>query len=212
MPIVGWRGDAITSIGDALRSTELIARRPRGGWTEKNLIDAIQRVLLSLKEHYGGLVIFVDEMGKFLEAAARRSADVYFFQQLAETASRSQGRLILIGILHQAFDEYATKLSREQRDEWAKIQGRFVDLAVSATGDEQVELISQAIETNKSCNATDSTASIVASLLNTDRPDAVQKLSTTLSNCWPLHPVVALLLGPIHVADLARTNAAFLDF
>ena len=85
-------------------------------------------------------------MGKFLEGAARDIADVYFFQQLAELASRSEGRLVVVGILHQAFDEYSHRLSREMREEWAKIQGRFVDLPVNTGVDEQIALLGMAIE------------------------------------------------------------------
>ena len=32
------------------------------------------------------------------------------------------------------------------RDEWAKIQGRFIDLPVNADGNEQIDLLSRAIE------------------------------------------------------------------
>ena len=89
-----------------------------------------------------GLIIVVDEMGKFLEHAASERSDIYLFQQLAELASRSEGRLILIGVLHQAFEEYAHRLGREQRDEWAKVQGRFIDLLVNTASEEQLELLS----------------------------------------------------------------------
>ena len=85
-------------------------------------------------------------MGKFLEAAAQNNADVYILQQLAEAASRSKGRFLIIGVLHQAFEEYAHRLSHEMRDEWAKIQGRFIDLVVNAAGEEQIDLISRAIK------------------------------------------------------------------
>ena len=87
-------------------------------------------------------------MGKFLEAAAQDGTDIYVFQQLAEAASRTNGRLLVVGVLHQAFEEYAHRLSREMRDEWVKIQGRFIDLAVNTTGEEQIDLISRAIESD----------------------------------------------------------------
>ena len=92
-------------------------------------LRTLSEIANSDPDSYGGLMIFVDEMGKFLEGAARDISDVYFFQQLAEIASRSNGRLVVVGILHQAFDEYSHRLSREMREEWAKIQGRFVDLS-----------------------------------------------------------------------------------
>ena len=34
------------------------------------------------------------------------------------------------------------------RDEWSKIQGRFVDLVVNASGEEQIDLLGRAIESN----------------------------------------------------------------
>ena len=74
-------------------------------------------------------------MGKFLEAAAQDGSDIYILQQLAEAASRSNGRFLLVGVLHQAFEEYAHRLSHEMRDEWAKIQGRFIDLIVNTSGE-----------------------------------------------------------------------------
>ena len=92
--------------------------------------------------------MFVDEMGKFLEAAVRNGYDIYIFQQLAEAASRSKGRLLVIGVLHQAFEAYAYRLSHEIRDEWTKVQGRFIDLVVNAAGEEQIDLISRAIESD----------------------------------------------------------------
>ena len=85
-------------------------------------------------------------MGKFLEHAAYEGSDIYFFQQLAEIASRSDNRLIFIGILHQAFADHAHRLARETRDEWAKIQGRFVDLVVNSTTMEQLDVLGRAIE------------------------------------------------------------------
>ena len=94
----------------------------------------------------GGLLLVIDEMGKFLEQASRGEGDVYFFQQLAEEASRSKGKLLVVGILHQAFDDYAHKLAREVRDEWLKVQGRFADMPLNIAAEEQIELISKAIE------------------------------------------------------------------
>ena len=44
-------------------------------------------------------------MGKLLEAADG-VGDVYFYQ-LSEAASRSGGRPVFVGILHQSFQEYA---------------------------------------------------------------------------------------------------------
>ena len=112
-------------------------------WQEQQVLEELSDIATSDPESSGGLLVIVDEMGKFLEGAARDVSDVYFFQQLAELASRSNGRLVFIGILHQAFDEYSHRLSREMREEWAKIQGRFIDLPVNTGVDEQIALLAE---------------------------------------------------------------------
>ena len=81
-----------------------------------------------------------------LKAQAYDGTDIYFFQQLAELASRSGNLLIAVGALHQAFEEYTNRLSHEIRDEWAKIQGRFIDLPIDVSPHEQLSLLSRAIE------------------------------------------------------------------
>ena len=96
-----------------------------------------------------GLVLILDELGRGLEAAAAGEGDVHILQDIAELASRSDGRFLFIGILHQAFEEYAEKLGREARDSWAKIQGRFVDISISVSLDETIDLIVEAIGTNR---------------------------------------------------------------
>ena len=92
-------------------------------------------------------MVIIDEMGKFLEASALGSGDdVYFFQELAEAAARSDGRLVVVGVLHQSFAQYSGRLGIDTRDDWAKVQGRYVDLPFVAASDEVVELIGRAIE------------------------------------------------------------------
>ena len=141
----------------------------------------------------GGLLVLVDEMGKFLEGAARDISDVYFFQQLAELASRSKGRLIVVGILHQAFDEYSHRLSREMREEWAKIQGRFIDLPVNTGVDEQIGLLGRAIESDHDPTSPSPLSIRVAELTNRTLSEDLPHL---LEDCWPLHPIVRLPVGP----------------
>ena len=155
VPVVGRRDHPVSVIGEAVQNAGLVPRRPRGGWTESKLIAALTTASVETPETHGGLILFIDEMGKFLEAAARDSSDIYVLQQLAEAASRSDGRLLIVGVLHQAFEEYAHRLSREMRDEWAKIQGRFIDLVVDTAGEEQIDLISHAIESDHASERTE---------------------------------------------------------
>ena len=149
LPVVGRRGHPEQLIGEALNAARFIRNGNDWGWNQQQALDALQNVASRDPRSWGGLLVIIDEMGKILEGAARDGADIYFLQQLAEMASRSNGRLIVIGILHQAFEEYAYRLSRETRDEWTKIQGRFVDLTVNAAPDEQIALLGRAIDSDR---------------------------------------------------------------
>ena len=212
LPVVAQRADPVSVIGEAVKQARLVSRQPRGGWTESNLIAALTEAAVEKPRTHGGLVLFIDEMGKFLEAAAQDGSDIYILQQLAEAASRSKGRFIIVGVLHQAFEEYAHRLSHELRDEWAKIQGRFTDLIVNTAGEEQIELISRAIESDHSPKSTRPLASGVASFARRDRPKDAKRLGDVLEACWPLHPLVACLLGPISRRRFGQNQRSIFGF
>ena len=212
VPVVGRRDHPVSVIGEAVQNAGLVPRRPRGGWTESRLIAALTSASVEIPETYGGLILFIDEMGKFLEAAARDSSDIYILQQLAEAASRSNGRFLIVGVLHQAFEEYAHRLSREMRDEWAKIQGRFIDLVVDTAGEEQIDLISRAIESDHGPREPGEAASAVAAITRRERPGEAERFASMLEACWPLHPVVACLLGPISRRRFGQNQRSVFGF
>ena len=212
IPTVGRRENPIHVIGEALVAGKY-ARQPRGSWTESKLIAKLNALASRNPCSTGGIILFIDEMGKFLEGAVQSESDVFIFQQLAEAASRSNGRLLLVGVLHQAFEEYANKLSREQRDEWSKIQGRFIDLPVNMAGEEQLNLISRAIESkNPNKKKIEFIARSIASFIRTQRPAVSSRLEKVLVGCWPLHPVVACLLGPISRRRFGQNQRSIFGF
>ncbi|MDQ7001638.1 MAG: ATP-binding protein, partial [Ghiorsea sp.] len=158
-------------------------------------------------------MIFIDEMGKFLEKASSESTvDVYFFQQLAELANRSKGKIVLVGILHQSFSEYSRSLPKSSRDEWIKIQGRFVDLAINAAGEEQIELISRAITSDEKPQDTSHAAHEIAKIITKNRPASLKSLGRSLNRCWPLHPIVAALLGPVSRKRFGQNQRSIFSF
>ena len=209
LPIVGRRDRPEQLTGEAIESMGLIKGQQRRSWNEKQVLDALCDIAARNPRSSGGLMVFIDEMGKFLEGAARDGSDVYFFQQLAEIASRSDRRLIVVGILHQAFDEYSHRLSREMRDEWSKIQGRFVDLPVNAGVDEQIGLLGRAIKSDHRPEAPSPLSEGVAALTNRATSDDLPQL---LEDCWPLHPVVACLLGPISRRRFGQNQRSIFGF
>lgn len=193
--IVGRKADPIQVLGEALNDSGLIKKKRN--WTETSLMKSLLEIAQANPRSHGGLIVYIDEMGKFLEAAAQNQNDVYVFQQLAEIASRSNGRLIIVGVLHQAFEEYASRLGHDSQKEWEKIQGRFVDLPVSVANEEQINLIARAIDTDGKSKRATKLATIVGSHIKKQRSGTSKHLSSILANCWPLHPITAALLGPI---------------
>ncbi len=209
LPIVGRRDRPEQVTGEALVSCRFVEGNPPLLWQEQQVLEAIGEIAWRDPDSSGGLLIFVDEMGKFLEGAARDIADIYFFQQLAELASRSEGRLVVVGILHQAFDEYSHRLSREMREEWAKIQGRFIDLPVNTGVDEQIALLGKAIVSDHESSAASPFSESIAALTNRAIPEDLPEL---LEDCWPLHPIVACLLGPISRRRFGQNQRSVFGF
>ena len=209
LPVVGRRDPAEQVVGEAIMASAWWTGEPVGVWSEKQVLESLQHVAVQDPQMTGGLLVFIDEMGKLLEAAAYDGSDIYFFQQLAELASRSDKRLIVVGVLHQAFDEYAHRLSREAREEWAKIQGRFVDLVVNIDGDEQIDLLGRAIESERTTKKPSALAKHVA--VQVRKPKS-PRLAQMLEACWPLHPVVACLLGPMSRRRFGQNQRSIFGF
>ena len=196
--LVGRRSDAATVVSEAL---------DEAGVASGN--GPIERLLAVSKTGSGALLV-IDEMGKLLEHAATEGGDAFFFQELAEAASRSEGRLIVVGILHQAFDDYAYRLARETRDDWLKIQGRYVDVPLNPTGEEQLELLARAISSSK-LPAKTAGVELVAKEVSGSKGD-IEAVRKRLEGCWPLGPVAACLLGPLSRRRFGQNQRSLFGF
>ena len=84
-------------------------------------------------------------MGKFLEYASFAGGDLFLFQELAEKFSQyriqKKGTALFVGILHQAFEEYAAQAGHSTQEEWQKIQGRFEDVSFSIATEDTISCI-----------------------------------------------------------------------
>ena len=95
-----------------------------------------------------GLLLILDELGKFLEFAALHPErqDVFLLQRLAEAASRSADKpLFIISLLHQGFNAYADHLNQSAQREWEKVAGRFEEIIFSPPFEQAASVISSAI-------------------------------------------------------------------
>lgn len=150
-----------------------------------------------------GLLIILDELGKFLEYAALHpdKQDVFLMQRLAELAARSGDTpLFVIGLLHQGFDAYADTLSQAAQREWEKIAGRFDELVFNQPLDQTVGLVGDALNIRLRSLPTQTVASVRSDMRATLQAGwygvaAVKE--TLLSNAarvYPLHPTVVPVL------------------
>ena len=111
-----------------------------------SLLESITRH--ARHQGFDGVVLVIDELGKILEYAVRHpeQGDVFLLQELAEFASRNGDQPVLVlGILHQAFEHYAQHLDTKMRREWAKVQGRFSDVAYLEPPEQMMHLAADAI-------------------------------------------------------------------
>lgn len=96
----------------------------------KDIFIKLDQQYSKLKKKSQGLVIVIDEFGKFLEFAAKNKpeTELYFIQQLCEYVNDASKEILLITTLHQDFNEYARELSTTQRNEWDKVRGRLTEI------------------------------------------------------------------------------------
>ncbi len=95
-----------------------------------------------------GLLLILDELGKFLEYAAfnPEQQDVYLLQRVAEIASRSGAKpIFVLGLLHQGFSAYADQLSLTGQREWEKVASRFEEIIFNQPIEQVAVLISSAL-------------------------------------------------------------------
>ncbi len=216
VPVVGKRANVAQVLSVALIKAkgEATAKRKPGRPKFNAQRDFIGELVSTSEQHPQGVLVVIDEMGKFLEATSQEGGDLHFFQELAEAASRSAGKLIVVGILHQPFEAYASRMGREARDEWAKVQGRYIDMPLVAAVDEVVELVGRAIQVDKSIDRSGAhyIAKSVTEAIIERRPITPPSITAATQRCWPLHPVVATLLGPISRRRFSQNERSTFGF
>lgn len=164
------------------------------------ILDANSRIIADSKGQ--GLVLIVDELGKFLEFAALhpQRQDVFVLQRLAEAASRSGDEpLFVVCLLHQGFNAYADSLNQSAQREWEKVAGRLEEIVFNQPAEQIAHLIAMAL--NVRCDAVPKSQS-VAQRRAMDRALALgwfgaahrDSLMGLASRLYPLHPTVLPVL------------------
>lgn len=197
----------------SLKGSEAKALRVRLSEAKKRLITDVpdSREILgyvetllaqATQQGYGGVLLVLDELGKSLEFEARfESEDIYLLQELAEVAARSRATpLLVVGVLHQAFEHYGEHLTASARKEWAKVQGRFSDIAFLEPPEQQMRLAAQATQalTLKPrpdlVSGAEAAASGILTLGQAPRALRHDEFLVLAREAAPLHPAVLLAL------------------
>ena len=214
LPVVGHRGsivDAVATCLDERAGTTVVSTTKSG--SRQRLATLFRSLSEEAERRVGnGVLLVIDELGKFLEASAGDGDDVYFYQELADLAGRAKGKLIVVGILHQSFEQYAHRLGSELRDEWRKVQGRYIDIPLVAASDEVVELTGRAIHSSCAHPESLAVAKQVAQSIRHRRPALNPEFAERLDLCWPLHPVTAALLGPVSKRRFGQNERSTFGF
>lgn len=95
-----------------------------------------------------GLLIIIDEMGRFLEyAAAKASAeDPSVFQYLAErSGGRSGADLAIVGILHHGFADYVAGLGAWIEAEWSRFSARYEEIRFDNSTEQSLFMLARAL-------------------------------------------------------------------
>jgi hypothetical protein len=129
---------------------ERIAAALAAGASDEDALELLSEAhrLISEGSEASGLLLIVDEVGKFLEAAALdpQRHDIYILQRLAERAARSGHKpFVVVALLHQGFQAYAEGLARSAQQEWEKVAGRFEELLFDTPLEQTVELVAGAL-------------------------------------------------------------------
>ncbi|PDW03841.1 hypothetical protein [Candidatus Viridilinea mediisalina] len=178
--------------------------------------------LVQRNGQYGGVLLIIDELGQFLDYAARHDEerDLFLLQALAEVAARS-GTVpcLVVTILHQAFERYTLGAGPTRRMEWAKVQGRFADLPFQEPATQMIRMVAHALrphvkdhwqQAREAWAAQVATSSTALGL----RPPEIsaEEWPTLLAACYPLHPTVLVALPQLfrQLAQNERSLFAFL--
>ncbi|MGV3530569.1 MAG: hypothetical protein ACO1OO_16830 [Flavisolibacter sp.] len=111
----------------------------------KDVFEKLDQYYGSLQKKGKGLLIVIDEFGKYLEHAAQNNPEkeLYFIQQLAEYANDDAKEILLVTTLHQDFNAYARELTKLQKNEWDKVKGRLKEVTFNEPVEQLLFLASE---------------------------------------------------------------------
>jgi hypothetical protein len=124
--------DFIKFVGDYTSIQNAFANKfnLKENYNSRDIIKNLNSYYLNVEKQDKGLVILIDEFGKFLEFASKNNPEkeLYFIQELAEFVNDNKKNITLITTLHQDFNRYSDGLTNSQQNEWDKVKGRLKEI------------------------------------------------------------------------------------
>lgn len=186
-----------------------------------DIINTIKNLQITIEKIEGnGLLIIIDELGKFLEYEARHpdTNDIYLLQALAELAfTGGKAALSIYVILHQSFEQYAKGLGNSLKNEWAKVQGRFESIPFLEATEQTLQIVAKTIQHDSIIDLkpiksyTDSIAKVLADANALPGSLEEKEASKLFARCYPLHPVSTLLL-PVLCQKVAQNERTLFNY
>ncbi len=127
--------------------------------------------------------------------------------------------ILLVVLMHQAFEQYSKGLAEGQKQEWLKVQGRFENVPFLESTEQTLRVISAAFHSQLTLEARQDIQQQVTEIVSVlaEQNALLSGLSEdaaidVLTKCYPLHPIATLLLPTLcqKVAQNERTLFSYL--
>lgn len=147
-----------------------------------------------------GILLLIDEMGRFLEhaASAISNEDPAIFQEVAERAGGAGDALGIVAFMHHRFADYVSGLGTWIEAEWTRSAERYEELPFGESTEQSLFLLSNALRPPEPHDEPVRRAArkmygqaIDRGLLAAPRVD----LETAADTLYPLHPAAAIALA-----------------
>ncbi|MGY4395381.1 hypothetical protein ACVWZA_000542 [Sphingomonas sp. UYAg733] len=208
---VGFAGELLATIGRIaaeIGGATLAPADAAAALLARDRIDAgaVADVMLltarAVREETGaGLLLLIDEMGRFLEHAAANvtTEDPAIFQLLAERAGgKPGGDLGVVTFMHHRFADYVSTMGNWIQDEWTRSAERYEELPFGESTEQTLFLLARAIEPDPKHTPAVSRAAAALYGRAVSRgvfaTDAVQ-VAAIASRLYPLHPAAVATLS-----------------
>lgn len=174
-------------------------------------------------EGFDGVLLLIDEVGKFVEHAALHpdTGDLIAFQQIAEQACQPKdAKLVVVAMLHQHFASYAAGVGRALGDEWQKVASRFDEIPFDEPLERYAHFAAHAIGAKGTIHANREVVHEAQTLFDSAKKLGVLRSLTAADQAlferaealYPLHPfsIAALAVIAKRYGQSERSFHAFL--